>query len=88
LAGAVTSAPATLLLDSPLRLGSLGIGANGLFQLRLSGQSFTNYVLQASTNLTNWLSLATNSAPNGLWEFVDTESSNLGRRFYRAMPGP
>jgi len=87
-AGAVTSAPAILLLDSPLRLESLGIGANGVFQLRLSGQSSTNYVLQASTNLTNWLSLATNSAPNGLWEFVDTNSSNLSRRFYRAMPGP
>jgi len=37
-AGSVVSVPATVLLDSPLRLGALGMNGNGQFQLRLIGQ--------------------------------------------------
>jgi len=87
-AGSVVSVPATVLLDSPLRLGALGMNGNGQFQLRLIGQGNTNYVLETSTTLTNWVSLLTNAAPNGIGDYVDVVSSNFSHRFYRAMRGP
>ncbi len=86
-AGSVVSVPATVLLDSPLRLDTLGMNGNGQFQLRLIGQGNTNYVLEASTTLTNWVSLLTNTAPNGIWDYAEA-SSNFSHRFYRAMRGP
>jgi len=87
-AGSVVSVPATVLLDSPLRMGALGMNDDGQFQLRLIGQGNTNYMLQASTNLTNWVSLLTNAVPNGIFDYVDVASSNLSHRFYRAVRGP
>jgi len=64
------------------------MNGNGQFQLRLIGQGNTNYVLKASTTLTNWVSLLTNAAPNGIWDYVDVASSNFSHRSYRAMRGP
>jgi len=39
------------------------------FMLGLSGASGTNYVIEASTNLFNWVSLVTNTSP---FQFLDT----------------
>jgi len=85
--GSVTSATALLLLDAPLRFGSFSFGG-GQFNLQVVGQWNTNYVVEASINLTNWIPLGTNSAPNGIWNFLDTGSSNFNQRFYRALPSP
>ena len=87
-AGSVASVPATVLLDSPLRMGALGMNGNGQFQLRLIGQGGTNYVLQASSNLITWVSLVTNAAPSGIWDFLDASGSNFSYRFYKATLGP
>ncbi|MGH7950847.1 MAG: immunoglobulin domain-containing protein [Limisphaerales bacterium] len=54
------------------------------FKIQLSGPSGSNYVVQASTDLKNWTSLATNSAPTGSISYTDTSATNRPFRFYRA----
>jgi hypothetical protein len=83
--GIVTSSAAQLLVSSPIRMGSYYFGTNGQFQFELVGSANTNYVLQASSDLVHWQSLATNNSPTGLWNFVDTSSGGAVRRFYRAI---
>jgi len=86
--GSAVSASATLLLDSPMRWSSVRVDGNGFFNLQLAGPGNTNYVLQASTDLTTWSPLATNNVPNGIWNFVDPASTNFRYRFYRALQSP
>ena len=51
----------------------------------MEGQASTNYQLQASTDLSAWTSLQTNSAPTGVWEFSDPAAPDFDHRFYRAV---
>lgn len=61
--------------------------ANGMLTFRFYGEPGTNYVVKASTNLVNWLPLATNQISGlGYLEFTDTLSTNYDRRFYRIAP--
>lgn len=50
------------------------------FMLGLSGVPGTNYVIEASTNLFNWVPLVTNSSP---FQFTDTNRTGFCYRFYR-----
>ncbi len=54
------------------------------FELSLDGVSGVTYVLEASTNLVEWVSLATNTTSSSL---VDTNTAFL-ERFYRALWRP
>jgi hypothetical protein len=57
---------------------------NGMFRLRYYGDAGTNYVVVASTNLVNWVPMATNQVGGlGYLEFIDASSTNFNRRFYR-----
>ena len=58
---------------------------NGIFNLQLTaGSNFPTSVL-ASTNLLNWVIIATNLAgSNGLFQFQDTNAGSYPMRFYRA----
>ena len=56
--------------------------ANGQFALNISGIPNYQYVVQASTNLVNWVSVQTNTAP---FTFVDTNASQFRQRFYRTF---
>ena len=85
--GSAISSAALLLLDAPLRFGAVSDGGDP-FSLQLAGQANTNYIVQASTNLINWVSLATNNSPYGFWNYVDADSSNFNHRFYRAFQSP
>ncbi len=61
--------------------------ANGMFTMRFYGDTGTNYVVKASTNLVNWLPLATNQISGlGYLEFTDISSTNFSRRFYWITP--
>lgn len=61
--------------------------ANGMSAFRFYGESGTNYVVQGSTNLVNWLSLATNQISGlGYLEFTDSTTTNYHWRFYRVTP--
>ena len=84
-AGSVTSSVATLYLNSPARFGNFGITATGGFTATLLGAANTNYVIQASSNLVNWIPIATNKSPYGVISVTDTNGQNYPGRFYRAI---
>ncbi len=65
-----------------VQISSAGLTPNG-FAFRVLGPPGT-YVMRTSTNLTNWVSVATNSTPTGLWDYTNPGATGVGRRFYRA----
>lgn len=67
-------------LIDPARLG------NGQFQVRLVGIAGRTNLIQASTDLTSWTPVLTNSV--GLYDFADPNSASYPFRFYRAVLGP
>jgi hypothetical protein len=66
-------------LDHPLPIGG------GQYLLRVNGSEGYKYALEASTNLTAWSSLVTDSVGiNGYFYYLDTTAVGLPLRFYRA----
>jgi hypothetical protein len=63
--------------------GSFGFHTNQ-FVLPLFGPAGSNVVISVSTNLQDWLPLATNSMGIGTLLFTDTHATNYDKRFYRA----
>ncbi|HUI05467.1 MAG TPA: polysaccharide lyase family 7 protein [Verrucomicrobiae bacterium] len=83
-AGSVTSAMARLYLNEPTRFTGCGVDASNYFTGLLLGAANSSYVIQASTNLTDWVGLTTNSSPSGVINFIDTNAPGFIQRFYRA----
>lgn len=87
--GVVSSNAALIVLTSVVsnvvNILSAGTGmtADG-FQIHLSGPAGSNCVIQASTDLKNWVSISTNAAPDGNVSYTDTAAKNLPFRYYRA----
>jgi hypothetical protein len=52
----------------------------GHFGFNVSGVSNGLYIVQASTNLVNWVNLLTNMSP---FSFVDSNATHFSHRFYR-----
>ena len=72
------------------QLSALG-RLNNQFLLRLNGEANRNYAIEAKTNLNSstWLALRTNNTSTaGSFDFLDTTSSGLPRRFYRGRLVP
>jgi uncharacterized repeat protein (TIGR01451 family) len=70
----------------PASLGSVTVHTNGSFTLILTGQPGQTYIVQASTNLVNWVPVNTNSASViGKFQFTDSNVSSFKQRFYRAI---
>jgi len=85
-AGSVTSVVATLTVVMPTELLSApAYTTGGVFQFNLAGAAGSNYVVEASTNLTDWTPLETNTSP---FTFTDTNAVNLPLEFYRARLMP
>ena len=61
---------------------------NGALYLQLTGMPGRSYILQASTNLINWVSLSTNVPPATIMNLVDPAPQNFSSRFYRAVESP
>jgi len=55
----------------------------GQFSFAVNGSAGSQYVVEASTNLIDWVSLETNTVP---FAFVDPDAANFGQRFYQALP--
>lgn len=85
--GSVTSVVAVLTVLTSEATLSGPIVTNNTFQLTVSLVSGLNYIIQANTNLstTNWISIATNTAP---FTLTDTAFTNNPQRFYRAIYKP
>ncbi len=62
--------------------------SNGVFQTGLSGETGKSYVFQASTNLSDWISLSTNSPATNPFNFTDPDASNFLQRYYRVLQQP
>ncbi len=60
---------------------------NGQFQVRLSGTTNRNYILDASADLVRWTVLSTNMPIDGSRNLVDPDATRLPFRFYRARTG-
>lgn len=60
------------------------LSANGL-QLQLSGPVGSNIVIQASSDLTHWVSISTNPLPAGSVTYLDASAKTNSVRFYRAF---
>ena len=61
---------------------------NGAFQVELTGPPQLNYVLQASTDLTNWVSLVTNTPAVSPFYLTDPNPATAASQFYRALITP
>jgi hypothetical protein len=58
----------------------------GIFELAVLGQPGTTYVLQASTNLSNWVNATTFTCSAVPTYVRDLQAGNYPRRFYRIAP--
>jgi hypothetical protein len=83
--GSATSAVATLTVY-PADGGTLSspslFSTNHQVRFNVTGIAGLKYAVQASSNLVNWISLSTNTAP---FLFTDPNPGNFGRRFYRSI---
>jgi hypothetical protein len=69
----------------PLYFTGTGFRPNQQLQLGFMGVTGSNYVLQASTNLTTWMPLTTNLAATNWFNFIDPKATNFPYRFYRVL---
>lgn len=81
---AVTSPPGPPIPE----LTEIGVNISGAFQFNLNGPVGSNYVIQASSNLVDWVNVATNPIPpGGVLNFSFPISPSQSQMFYRTAPG-
>lgn len=85
--GSVTSQVAVLTVLTSQATLTGPVVTNNTFKMTVSQVSGPDYIVQANTNLstTNWVSIATNTAP---FTITDTAYTNNPQRFYRAIYKP
>ena len=69
----------------PLYFTSEGFTAGNQFQLGFEGVSNDTYVLEATTNFTDWTFISTNTLTNSTFNLMDPGASNFPYRFYRVL---
>ena len=84
--GGVWSLNAQLLPEAPLHFSAQRFVQDG-FYLAVYGPAGTNYVVDSSTNLVQWLPIHTNTAQTGIFEFVNT-ATPAACAFYRVRSLP
>lgn len=75
---AVISIPVTPAAPAMTALNS----ASGQFSFGVTGTAGAQYVVQASTNLVDWVSVETNTAP---FTFADPNTASYKQRFFRTL---
>jgi uncharacterized repeat protein (TIGR01451 family) len=70
--------------NPPILSGSLSV-LGGHFTFNVTGNSGATTVIQASTNLVNWVPVYTGTSP---FSFTDMNTTNIPYRFYRAVTEP
>src|SRR6185312_1553345 len=61
--------------------------SNGQFSMTVAGDFAADYIVQTSTNLTDWQNLFTNHSPTVPFTFTDTNAV-APTQFYRILLGP
>ena len=74
-----------LFLVQPLHFTSVSYLANQQLQLGFVGVIGSNYVLQASTNLSTWIPISTNLALTNQFWLIDPQVTNFPHRYYRVL---
>jgi hypothetical protein len=59
--------------------------SSGAAQVTLTGLAEQTYPIQASTNLTDWLTITNVALTNASAQFIDPSAPNFRQRFYRAV---
>ncbi len=85
--GSVWSVRANLLPEAPLHFSSRRFAEDG-FHLAVYGPAGTNYVIDCSTNMNDWLPIHTNRAQTGIFNFIDSTERTNGHAFYRVRSAP
>jgi hypothetical protein len=67
---------------------SLTLGSPGQMQMQFQGLEGRPYAFEASTNLTDWVALGTNTVVGGTISLVETNMTAWPQRFYRARLVP
>jgi hypothetical protein len=62
--------------------------AAGRFTIQVNGGAGPSYILQGSTDLINWTSIATNKPTVLPYDVIDPNAGNFNDRFYRILLGP
>ncbi len=71
-------------VDQPI-VCSPALTTNGTFMLQVSGPVVQKIIIEASTNLQDWLPISTIAVPDiGVVSILDTQSPNMNQRFFRA----
>lgn len=65
----------------PVRLGNPSL-SGGNFSFTIPGPAGTNFAIEASVDLINWVRLQTNTAP---FTFIDPNASQFPNRYYRTV---
>lgn len=89
-AGSVTSSNALLSIipTQPAQFQLLSLQPDASLQLAGSGQAGATYVIETSTNLSDWTSFTNLVATNGVLELNFVPPANDLQRFFRARSGP
>lgn len=85
--GSVTSPDAAVTVlgtVAPITLSIVSACTSNGCYLQLSGPMGSNFVIEASTDLNNWLPISTNRTGSGTVSCTDTAATNFPARFYRA----
>lgn len=77
-----------LTANPPTRLGSLQRGTDGGVTFQITGEVGRTNVIEASTNLADWVPLRAVFNAGGTLPFTDLTATNLPQRFYRAVLAP
>lgn len=82
-AGAVCVVTGAYTPNAAIALNSAaGVGPNG-FGMNLTGTAGERFVVEASTNMVNWVPLQTNTLTSGSIPFSDSQWTNFPGRYYR-----
>ena len=82
--GATTSAAVNIFLLTNSTLLSPVFQTNGLMVFTLSGIAGQTYITEGSTNLFDWIPIATNLAPASLFNITNSSATNFQQRFFRS----
>ncbi len=77
----------TIVPELPVAYDTVLSGSivNGQFHLTVEAEPGFEYIVQASTNFTSWVSLSTNTNTTGVFTFIDTTTPLLNSRYYRTL---
>ena len=85
--GSVKSQIATLKINSPLQplqIVSPQFSTNGQFSFRVNGPAGLDCIIQNSSNIVDWISIATNRLVDGTFLYTEKKSTVKGPKIYRA----